>query len=132
MPPGSPFPGVVGRVGSSQVSRATHEVKRPSQVQMSKVRHPDADNDHQMASRKRRPLEDRPVDTDGASDKTVIRVRRGALRRFDQLKQKSAHLPVEITWDRRLGERRSGAGADPAAANGAGARKKERRKTPPF
>jgi hypothetical protein len=101
---------------------------------MSKVRHGDADNDRQMASRKRRPLEDRPADTDGASDKTVIRVRRGALRRFDQLKQKGAHLPVEITWDRRLGERRSAAGPDPAAADapGAGVRKKERRKTPPF
>ena len=99
----------------------------------------DADNVLQMASKKRRPLDNAPADPDESSDKTVIRVRRGALRRFDQLKQKSTNLPVEIKWDRRLGERRAGGGTDTPEADLAGAgprkdgsRKQERRKTPPF
>jgi hypothetical protein len=28
-------------------------------------------------------------------------VRRGALQRFENLKQKTAHLDVEVVWDRR-------------------------------
>jgi len=35
-----------------------------------------------------------------------IVVRRGALRRFDSLTRKTAELPVEVTWDRRTGQRR--------------------------
>lgn len=33
-------------------------------------------------------------------------VRRGALRRFDKLKQATAELPVKLTWDRRVNDRR--------------------------
>jgi hypothetical protein len=66
-------------------------------------------------------------ENDNASGKTVIRVKRGALRRFDQLKTKSAGLPVEVKWDRRTSERRSD--ASPA---GPDRRRKERRQAPPF
>ena len=31
----------------------------------------------------------------------------GALRRFDKLKHATAELPVKLSWDRRLGERRA-------------------------
>jgi hypothetical protein len=33
-------------------------------------------------------------------------VRRGALRRFESLKQQTAHLPVVVAWDRRQRDRR--------------------------
>jgi hypothetical protein len=33
-------------------------------------------------------------------------VRRGAIRRFNALKDKTAELPVEVSWDRRLADRR--------------------------
>jgi hypothetical protein len=56
-----------------------------------------------------------------------IVVRRGALRRFDALMRKTAELPVEITWDRRLEERR---GSDETA--GVERRSGDRRKRPPF
>src|SRR5262245_30167316 len=59
--------------------------------------------------------------------KMVIRVRRGALRRFDQLKTKSAGLPVEIKWDRREADRRS----TPDDASGE-RRRGERRQKPPY
>ena len=52
-------------------------------------------------------------------------VRRGALRRFDKLKQATAALPVNVVWDRR--------GAEP---QGSAARPRgtphERRQDPPF
>jgi hypothetical protein len=52
-------------------------------------------------------------------------VRRGALRRFDKLKQATAELPVKLTWDRRVNDGRGTVNAgqrDPA----------ERRGAPPF
>jgi len=58
-----------------------------------------------------------------------IIVRRGALRRFDALKTKTGELPVVLTWDRRLDDRRD---AEPAAAAKRERRYKERRRTPPF
>ena len=60
-------------------------------------------------------------------EKMVIRVRRGALRRFDQLKTKSAGLPVEIDWDRRVSDRRARPGAKSAER-----RVGERRQLPPY
>ena len=39
-------------------------------------------------------------------------VRRGALRRFDRLKQATQELPAEVIWDRRA----EGRGADPGAS----------------
>jgi hypothetical protein len=58
---------------------------------------------------------------------TEIVVRRGALRRFDALKQKTEGLPVVITWDRRQGERRTA-----SVATGTDRRSTDRRTTPPF
>ena len=54
-------------------------------------------------------------------------VRRGALRRFHKLKQKTAELPVEVSWDRRQTDRRS-ASARPAAER----RAADRRQAPPY
>lgn len=62
-----------------------------------------------------------------ASEAVGIIVRRGALKRFDTLKKKTADLPVVVTWDRRLKERRM---SEAPAANDQ--RKKDRRKKPPF
>jgi len=56
-----------------------------------------------------------------------IVVRRGALRRFDAMTRKTADLPVEVTWDRRTGQRR--ASEDTA---GVDRRSGDRRKEPPF
>ena len=61
-------------------------------------------------------------------DAVEIIVRRGALRRFDALKTKTGELPVNLTWDRRLSDRRDG---DAAAAKPE-RRYKDRRRTPPF
>jgi hypothetical protein len=56
-------------------------------------------------------------------------VRRGALRRFDKLKRATADLdlPVKLSWDRRLGERRTS-----ASDVGSERRRSDRRKEPPF
>jgi hypothetical protein len=56
-----------------------------------------------------------------------IFVRIGALKRFHVLKQKTAELPVTVSWDRRRGERRT------AAVNRAtDQRKSDRRSEPPY
>jgi hypothetical protein len=80
-----------------------------------------------MSSKPKRNDIDEPAKADEPGRKTVIRVRRGALRRFDHLKQKGADLPVEIKWDRRTTERR-------ASSKGAGDERRttERRQKPPF
>ena len=57
-----------------------------------------------------------------------IIVRRGALRRFDKLKRQSEGLPVNVTWDRRLGDRRKSSSSGPAAER----RGADRRKQPSF
>jgi hypothetical protein len=56
-----------------------------------------------------------------------IVVRRGALRRFDSLTQKTAELPVEITWDRRMEDRRAS-----DESPGVERRANDRRREPPF
>jgi hypothetical protein len=56
-----------------------------------------------------------------------IFVRIGALKRFHVLKQKTAELPVTVSWDRRRGERRQ-ASESPQADQ----RKSDRRASPPF
>ena len=56
-----------------------------------------------------------------------IVVRRGALRRFDSLKRATAELPVTLTWDRRLAERRSPEGSATDER-----RKGDRRQNPQF
>jgi hypothetical protein len=56
-----------------------------------------------------------------------IVVRRGALRRFDSLTRKTAELPVQITWDRRTGQRRTSDGTA-----GVDRRSADRRREPPY
>lgn len=56
-----------------------------------------------------------------------IVVRRGAIRRFHKLTQKTESLPVAVTWDRRLGDRRSS-----ASGTAANRRSADRRQPPPF
>jgi hypothetical protein len=83
---------------------------------------------------KKTPRADDTPQADEPSGNTVIRVRRGALRRFDLLKQKSAGLPVEIEWDRRTDERRSPdeQGDTGRAPGPAERRRNERRQAAPF
>ena len=59
--------------------------------------------------------------------KLTFVVRRGALRRFDRLKQAAAEVPVDVIWDRRTVHRRMAS----AAAN-AERRRSERRRQPSF
>jgi hypothetical protein len=56
-----------------------------------------------------------------------IVVRRGALRRFDALTRKTADLPVVLSWDRRISDRRTS--LEPAPVE---LRSGDRRRTPPF
>ncbi len=63
----------------------------------------------------------------GKTSKVDLIVRRGALRRFHKLSQKTADLPVTVLWDRRTSDRRSAAGASATER-----RTKERRQKPPF
>jgi hypothetical protein len=54
-------------------------------------------------------------------------VRRGALRRFEKLKAKTAALPVKVSWDRRVADRRTASNTTDADR-----RKKDRREKTPF
>jgi hypothetical protein len=54
-------------------------------------------------------------------------VRRGAIRRFHKLKQKTEGLPVNVSWDRRLADRRTGPDQP-----GTDRRKADRRREPAF
>ena len=58
--------------------------------------------------------------------RVAIVVRRGALRRFDALKTKTADLPVELSWDRRLTNRRAA-----SDVRDTDRRKTDRRAAPP-
>lgn len=60
-------------------------------------------------------------------DRMVILVRRGALRRFDALTQKTTELPVVVSWDRRQTERRRTGATDTVER-----RRADRRQTTPF
>lgn len=64
------------------------------------------------------------------SERQPIRmvVRRGALRRFNALKERTADLPVEVTWDRRQQKDRRNVSGDIARER----RRADRRRTPPF
>ncbi len=68
-----------------------------------------------------------PSDTPSDTPKVELIVRRGALRRFDKLKRATAALPVKLSWDRRLAERRTSSG-DVSRER----RQSDRRKKPPF
>src|SRR5262245_48638106 len=62
-------------------------------------------------------------------DTIEIVVRRGAMRRFDALKTRTSDLPVVVTWDRRLDERRDD---DKTGGVNGNRRHAERRRKPPF
>jgi hypothetical protein len=57
-----------------------------------------------------------------------IVVRRGALRRFEELTRKTSELPVVVSWDRREEDQRQSS----RPIEGADQRKTERRQRPPF
>ena len=63
----------------------------------------------------------------GKTKRVALVVRRGALRRFDTLKKKTAELPVDVLWDRRQEDRRTSMKETPAQR-----RQRERRQAPPF
>lgn len=54
-------------------------------------------------------------------------VRRGATRRFEALKSKTADLAVVVSWDRRTSDRRASSKPAPTER-----RANDRRKAPPF
>jgi hypothetical protein len=56
-----------------------------------------------------------------------IIVRRGASRRFESLRRKTADLPVVVSWDRRTEDRRESRQSAPVER-----RSGDRRKIPPF
>ena len=56
-----------------------------------------------------------------------IIVRRGALRRFDKLQKTTTDLPVKLSWDRRLHDRRRSSSAIEREQ-----RQEDRRRNPPF
>ena len=82
-----------------------------------------ADNTAAVTNNVKNSKRQRSADT----PKVELIVRRGALRRFDKLKRATAELPVKLSWDRRLGERRTAAG-DVSGER----RQSDRRKKPPF
>jgi hypothetical protein len=68
---------------------------------------------------------DRPKGT--ATPVVELIVRRGALRRFDKLKQATGDLPVNVSWDKRRRDRRLSGNVTERER-----RRTERRKQPPF
>lgn len=62
-----------------------------------------------------------------ASEPVRLFVRRGAERRFEKLKEKTANLDVQVEWDRREADRRS----ENAPVSG-DRRKTDRRSQPTF
>ncbi len=55
-------------------------------------------------------------------------VHRGALRRFDALRKRTAELPVEVVWDRREADRRTSS----SSVSTGGLRQRDRRQRPSF
>jgi hypothetical protein len=74
---------------------------------------------------KRQPVQDKAATSEPS---TTIVVRRGALKRFDSMKKKTAGMPVELVWDRRVSRERR---ADSANVEGE-RRKTDRRQQPSF
>jgi hypothetical protein len=74
---------------------------------------------------KRQPVQDKAPTS--ASSTTIV-VRRGALKRFDSMKKKTAGMPVELVWDRRVGGERRADASNPGGER----RKTDRRQQPPF
>lgn len=60
-----------------------------------------------------------------AGEPIVLVVKRGALKRFDSLKKKTAGMPVDVVWDRRVAPPEDPVASPPRPPA-------ERRQTPPF
>jgi hypothetical protein len=75
---------------------------------------------------RRRTLQDKAPTT---PTPTTIVVRRGALKRFDSMKKKTAGMPVKLVWDRRVGGERRAELEDVVESN---RRASDRRQQPPF
>ena len=73
------------------------------------------------------PVKKKRASKAGSAAPVELIVRRGALRRFDKLKQATAELPVKLTWDRRVNDGRGTVAAGPPEPGHA-----ERRGAPPF
>src|SRR5918999_5138523 len=89
-----------------------------------------ADKRDVVSTKPRRAAKRQPVrdEAPATTNPTTIVVRRGALKRFDSMKKKTAGLPVDLVWDRRVGGERR---ADADRAEGE-RRKTDRRQQPPF
>jgi hypothetical protein len=81
-----------------------------------------------MAANRKSSVRKRRTETEDPSRPPIrLVVKRGAIRRFEKLKEKTADLDVQISWDRREGDRRTG-----TLAVSGDRRKKDRRQRPPF
>lgn len=92
-----------------------------------KVRAGRADKESAVPTKTKKASERRQPSAKPSAPPIQIVVRRGALKRFDSLKQATAELPVTLTWDRRLAERRS-----PADTPAEERRTGDRRQKPQF
>jgi hypothetical protein len=69
----------------------------------------------------------KPTSASATTPVVELIVRRGALDRFDKLRRDTKDLPVKLSWDRRLHQRRSGSSGIHGEQ-----RQADRRKQPPF
>jgi hypothetical protein len=70
--------------------------------------------------------------TPGTGARFRVYVKRGAQRRYEQLQQETADLPVQVQWDRRLADRRNATETPGAELVGLPPRAGERRQDPSF
>lgn len=66
-----------------------------------------------MVDKPKHVIRRRKRDAGPETPQVAIVVRRGAVRRFERLKQQAAALPVTVSWDRREAERRAAAEPSP-------------------
>lgn len=75
---------------------------------------------------------DPPRPARAKADPLEIVVRRGAVRRFDTMKSRTADLDVVVTWDRRTADRRSPDARTVKMEVPLDRRATDRRQKPPF
>ncbi len=81
-----------------------------------------------MAANRKSAVRKRRPDAQESSRPPIrLVVKRGAVRRFEKLKEKTAELDVQISWDRREGDRRTS-----SSAISGDRRKNDRRQRPSF
>jgi hypothetical protein len=127
--------GVTRRPGVLVGSASVNNVCRPETVQPGSGatcndRAESADTRKSMPAKAKSATKTQKRKTTGAtpaSQPVRLFVRRGAEKRFQKLKEKTANLNVEVSWDRREGERR--ATSNPVSGE---RRKQDRRQQPRF